>query len=200
MNYQLEMEKIISNLDGEKTLLLHSCCAPCSSYVLRLLSDYFKITVFYYNPNIYPEEEYLKRKEEQKRFIESANFKNEISFIESDYDVDTFNSICKGLEDCKEGGNRCFNCYLLRMEKTCKIAKVKGYDYFCTTLSVSPHKNAQKINELGNLLEEKYGVKYLYSDFKKKNGYLESIMLAKEYNLYRQDYCGCKYSRRTIVK
>ncbi len=193
-NYQKIMENILKDIDGE-TLLLHSCCAPCSSYVIEALSNYFKITVFYYNPNISPIEEYKKRVEEQKRFLSQINTKYKVDFIESDYDHENFISLTKGLEQEKEGGNRCVKCYKMRLEKTASIALEKGYDYFCTTLSVSPYKNANKLNEIGKYLEEKYKVKYLYSDFKKKNGYKRSIELSKQYNLYRQDYCGCKFSK-----
>lgn len=195
-NYQLYTDKIINNLDGKvPTLLLHSCCGPCSTYVLKYLSSYFKITVLYYNPNIHPTNEYLKRKEEQLRFIKEFKSINKISFLDSDYNPELFFEISKGLEKEKEGGIRCSKCYLLRMEKTAKIAKEKSFNYFGTTLTVSPYKNAEKINHIGKYLEDKYKVKFLYSDFKKRNGYKESIALSKEYNLYRQDYCGCIYSK-----
>ena len=196
-NYQKIMEKMLKNIDGE-TLLLHSCCAPCSSYVIGLLSDYFKITVFYYNPNISPYEEYQKRVEEQIRFINELDTKYKVDFIEGDYEHEEFLRVVEGLENELEGGKRCFKCYYQRLEKTAKTAKENNYDYFCTTLSVSPYKNAQKLNEIGKLLEEQYGIKYLYSDFKKNDGYKKSIELSKEYNLYRQDYCGCKYSKNTV--
>lgn len=198
MNYQKELEKILKN-NIEKsllpTLLLHSCCGPCSSYVLEYLSNYFKITIIYYNPNIYPEEEYLKRKKEQQELIKKLPVKYPVSFIESTYDSKEFFSISKGLENLKEGEERCFKCYNLRMEQTAKKAKEYNFDYFTTTLSVSPYKNSKVLNEIGKKLEEKYQVKYLYSDFKKKNGYKRSIELSKIYNLYRQDYCGCVYSK-----
>lgn len=198
-NYHKIMENIIKNINGE-TLLLHSCCAPCSSYVIELLSNYFKITVFYYNPNISPIYEYNKRVEEQKRFISKLNTKYKVDFIESDYDHENFLKLTTGLEDVNEGGIRCFKCYNQRLEKTAKFAKENNYDYFGTTLSVSPYKNAEKLNEIGKILEEKYNVKYLYSDFKKNNGYKRSIELSKEYNLYRQDYCGCLFSKKTVEK
>ena len=196
-NYQKIMEEMLKNIDGE-TLLLHSCCAPCSSYVIGLLSDYFKITVFYYNPNISPYEEYKKRVEEQIRFINELDTKYKVNFIEGDYEHEEFLRVVEGLENEVEGGKRCFKCYHQRLEKTAKVAKENNYDYFCTTLSVSPYKNAQKLNEIGKLLEEQYGIKYLYSDFKKNDGYKKSIELSREYNLYRQDYCGCKYSKNTV--
>lgn len=197
-NYQLEMEKIIKELqdkDKVPTLLLHSCCAPCSSYVLETLSSYFKITVLYYNPNIYPEEEYYKRKEEEKRFIKEFKTKYPVAFLDCDYAKEDFLKMAKGLEAKKEGQERCYKCYMLRMEKTAKTAKLKGFDYFTTTLSISPYKNSSWLNEIGFILEEKYDVKYLPCDFKKKNGYKRSIELASIYNLYRQDYCGCIYSK-----
>ena len=193
MNYQLELEKIINNLDGKKKLLLHSCCAPCSSYVITYLKDYFDITILYYNPNIEPFEEYNKRKEEQIRLCNIFNIK----VLDCDYDNDIFHQTVLGLESCKEGGNRCFKCYKLRLEKTASLAS--GYDYFGTTLTVSPFKNSNKLNEIGLNLEKKYNVKYLVSDFKKKEGYKKSILLSKEYNLYRQDFCGCIYSKRDKI-
>ena len=194
-NYSLELEKIIENLNGTPTLLLHSCCAPCSSYVLNYLSDYFKITVLYYNPNISPIEEYEKRKQEQIRLINEMPFKNEVSILDCDYDNDKFEALARGLEEEKEGGPRCFKCYNLRLEKTALLAKENNFDYFGTTLTVSPYKNSQKLNEIGATLEEKYNIPYLYSDFKKKEGYKKSIEFSKEYKLYRQNYCGCKYSK-----
>ena len=194
-NYSLELEKIIESLNGTPTLLLHSCCAPCSSYVLNYLSDYFKITVLYYNPNISPIEEYEKRKQEQIRLINEMPFKNEVSILDCDYDNDKFEALARGLEEEKEGGPRCFKCYNLRLEKTALLAKENNFDYFGTTLTVSPYKNSQKLNEIGATLEEKYNIPYLYSDFKKKEGYKKSIEFSKEYNLYRQNYCGCKYSK-----
>ena len=199
-NYSLELEKIIENLNGTPTLLLHSCCAPCSSYVLNYLSDYFKITVLYYNPNISPIEEYEKRKQEQIRLINEMPFKNEVSILDCDYDNDKFEALARGLEEEKEGGPRCFKCYNLRLEKTALLAKENNFDYFGTTLTVSPYKNSQKLNEIGATLEEKYNIPYLYSDFKKKEGYKKSIEFSKEYNLYRQNYCGCKYSKSKFIE
>ncbi|MFW2488222.1 epoxyqueuosine reductase QueH [Clostridium chromiireducens] len=197
INYQKELDSLIENLVKEEkvpTLLLHSCCAPCSSYVLEYLSQYFSITIFFYNPNIYPLEEFSRRVAEQKGLISELKVKHEIMFIEGRYDTESFYMISKGLEQEKEGGARCFKCYELRLKEAALIASEKSYDYFTTTLSISPHKNAQKLNEIGKILSEEYGVKYLYSDFKKKEGYKRSIELSKEYNLYRQDYCGCVFS------
>lgn len=203
INYQKELEKVINkNISEDKipTLLLHSCCAPCSSYVLEYLSEYFNITVFYYNPNIYPQDEYYKRVKEQKEFIGKFKVKNPVKFIEGKYDTDRFYNMAKGHEQDKEGTERCFLCYRLRLEETIKIAKENNFDYFTTTLSISPYKNSQKLNEIGIELEKEYGVKYLFSDFKKKNGYKRSIELSKDYNLYRQDYCGCVYSKNEIER
>jgi len=198
-NFQKVLDKTIE--ENEKanrvpTLLLHSCCAPCSSYVLEYLSQYFEITIFYYNPNIGKEEEYKKRVEEQKRLIESLPAKHRISFLEGKYEPEKFYDAVKGYEKCEEGGERCFICYEMRLRESVKIAKEKGFDYFTTTLSISPLKNATKLNEIGHKLSGEYEVEYLYSDFKKKNGYKRSIELSKEYDLYRQDYCGCVYSVR----
>ncbi len=198
INYQKILDELIGKLQKENKipkLLLHSCCAPCSSYVLEYLSKYFRITVLYYNPNISIEEEYLHRIEEQKRLISEMKTINKVDFVQGEYNPNDFFAIAKGLEDAKEGGERCFKCYELRLKETVKIALDNGYDYFTTTLSISPHKNAQKINEIGENLSEEYGVKYLYSDFKKREGYKRSIELSKEYNLYRQNYCGCIYSK-----
>lgn len=198
INYQKILDELIGKLQKENKipkLLLHSCCAPCSSYVLEYLSKYFRITVLYYNPNISIEEEYLHRIEEQKRLISEMKTINKVDFVQGEYNPNDFFAIAKGLEDAKEGGERCFKCYELRLRETVKIALDNGYDYFTTTLSISPHKNAQKINEIGEKLSEEYGVKYLYSDFKKREGYKRSIELSKEYNLYRQNYCGCIYSK-----
>lgn len=198
INYQNKLDDIIKeNLEEKKvpSLLLHSCCAPCSTYVIEYLSNYFNITVFYYNPNIYPEKEYMKRVEEEKEFISRFKTKYKVDFIEGDYVTEKFYSSVKGFENEKEGGERCFKCYELRIKESAIVAKNKGYDYFTTTLSISPYKDAQKLNEIGERLGNEYGVQYLYSDFKKKNGYKRSIELSKEYNLYRQDYCGCIFSQ-----
>lgn len=195
MNYQNELVKIIESLgDTKPKLLLHSCCGPCSSAVLSLLEPYFIITVLYYNPNIEPREEYEKRKREQIRFIKEFNKPN-IDFMERDYDNDNFHEQVRGLELEPEGGARCPVCFKMRMEYTVRLAKKLGYDYFGTTLTVSPHKNSMIINHIGTILSNIYGVKYLYSDFKKNDGYKRSVELSKEYNLYRQDYCGCVYGR-----
>ncbi len=199
MNYQKELDKIIEKLktDGRvPRLLLHSCCAPCSSYVLEYLSEYFEITVFYYNPNIFPPQEYEKRVVEQQQLIEMLPTRHKVSFIEGNYDRERFYSMAKGLEEVKEGGSRCFGCYELRLQETARIAKEGGFDYFTTTLSISPLKNAGKLNEIGIRLGEEYGVPYLVSDFKKKEGYKRSTELSREYGLYRQDYCGCEFSIR----
>ena len=198
INYQKKLNRIIENLkEGEvPTLLIHSCCAPCSSYVLEYLSQYFKITIFYYNPNIYPKEEYLKRVEEQKRLISQLPTKNPVDFIEGGYDDTKFYNAIKGLEHIKEGGERCFACYRLRLEETAKLAKELGFDWFTTTLSISPYKNAPKLNEIATELSEIYQVKNLPADFKKKEGYKRSIQLSAQYNLYRQDYCGCVFSQQ----
>lgn len=200
INYQKELDKIIERITAENTtptLLLHSCCAPCSSYVLSYLAEYFSITVFYYNPNIYPENEYLYRVGEVKRLIEELPVKNKISFVEGKYEPDRFFEMSKGYENEKEGGERCFKCYELRLKEAALIAESGGFDYFTTTLSISPHKNAEKLNEIG----QKCAVgkaRYLPSDFKKKNGFKESIRLSEKYNLYRQNYCGCVFSKRDL--
>ena len=197
INYQLVLEKEIESNKGRTSrLLLHSCCAPCSSYVLEYLSEFFEITVFYYNPNIYPPEEYFKREEEQKRFIEKIPAKNPIHFLAGEFEDEKFYEAVKGMENEPEGGKRCFECYALRLEKTAQEAKESGFDYFTTTLSISPHKNAQELNRIGGEIAEKYGIKYLFSDFKKKGGYKRSCELSEEYGMYRQDYCGCVYSIR----
>jgi len=195
MNYQVEMEKTINNLDYVPTLLLHVCCAPCSSYVLSVLAKYFKIDIVYYNPNINTKEEYDKRLEELKRLINTVKYSNSVSIINCTYNNMDFYNVVKGLESEPEGGKRCYECYKLRLDYTAKTAKELGYDYFTTSLSISPYKNANWLNEIGINLENKYGIKYLVADFKKKNGYKTSIELSKKYNLYRQDYCGCIYSK-----
>ena len=197
MNYQLKLEEILKeNKDKTPKLLLHSCCAPCSSYVLEYLTNYFEITILFYNPNITIEEEYLKRLNEIKKLVETIPHKNKIEVVEGRYNPQEFLDIAKGLEDLKEGGERCFKCYKLRQEESAKYAKENNYDFFTTTLSISPHKNADKLNEIGEELSSIYQVNYLYADFKKKGGYQRSIELSKEYDLYRQDYCGCIYSKR----
>lgn len=221
-NYQKELDQIIEKISaaetGAPTLFLHSCCAPCSSYVLEYLCKYFRIKVFYFNPNITEDAEYRKRVAEQKRLIAAYNERliewvdtdtvndaggqsacaetaYQIEVIEGDYEPSRFFEIAKGLESCPEGGERCFACYELRLRETAKRAKAGQYDYFTTTLSISPLKNAAKLNEIGEKLAAEFGVAWLPSDFKKKDGYKRSIELSKEYDLYRQDYCGCVYSR-----
>lgn len=197
-NYQKELDKIILNLtdnDTRPTLLLHSCCAPCSSYVLEYLSNYFHITIFYYNPNISSIEEYERRVEEQKRLIQELPVKNPISFILGNYEPKRFYEMAKGMGNLPEGGERCVNCYEMRLKETALLAKEDGYDYFTTTLSISPHKNAAKLNEIGEQLANELNISYLCSDFKKKNGYKRSTELSKELKLYRQDYCGCIFSK-----
>ncbi len=197
VNYQLELEKILNNLKGKPRLLLHACCGVCSSYVLEYLSKYFEITVLYYNPNIYPRAEYDKRLLNQKKIIDEMVPQVKLKTVT--YDENEFLDYVNGLEGEPEGGVRCTKCFILRMEKTAVIAKEENYDYFCTTLSVSPYKDSQRLNKIGKYLEEKYDVKYLYSDFKKKNGYKRSNELAREYDIYRQDYCGCRYSIRETL-
>ena len=199
VNYQKELEKLLKQLGEEQrvpSLLIHSCCAPCSSYVLEYLSEYFMITIFYYNPNIYPESEYTKRILEQQKLIRDMKFRYPVSFLAGKYDKEKFYEMAAGMEDLKEGGARCMKCYELRLAETARQAVAGKFDYFTTTLSISPMKNAQKLNEIGVRVGEEYGVKYLVSDFKKKNGYKRSIELSKEYGLYRQDYCGCEFSMR----
>ncbi len=196
INYQAMLEKTISAEEGNPSLLLQSCCAPCSSYVLEYLSRYFKITVFYYNPNIYPPDEFFRRRAEQERFISLFPVQNPIGFIGAEYESERFYDAVKGLENIPEGGERCFACYRLRLEKTAALAKKKGFDYFTTTLSISPHKNAEMLNKIGGELGEKYGVSYLFSDFKKKNGYKRSTELSRLYGIYRQNYCGCVFSMK----
>ncbi len=220
-NYQRELDAILAKLQGntggvgnpETTgfkeavmhtetaahtprLLLHSCCAPCSSYVLEYLADYFEITDFFYNPNITSEEEYRHRADELQRLIERMPLTHPVTFVEGPYDKAVFLEAVKGLENEPEGGERCFACYELRLREAAKLAAAGGYDYFTTTLSISPLKNAEKINEIGERLAAEYGVKHLPSDFKKRGGYQRSIELSREYELYRQNYCGCVFSRR----
>ena len=203
MNYQKELDKQIANIKEQgllPKLLLHSCCAPCSSYVLECLSECFDITIYYYNPNISPKEEFDKRIEEQKRLINSLPVKNKISFISGEYENDKYENMIKGLEEQPEGGSRCHLCYKLRLEETAKLAKKQGFDYFTTTLSISPYKNSKVLNEIGEELGKTYHINYLYADFKKKDGYKRSIELSKIYGLYRQDYCGCIYSKKLKQK
>ena len=199
-NYQRELDSLIEKLQQEgrvPKLFLHSCCAPCASYVLEYLSNYFEITIFYYNPNIYPPEEYHERAAEQKRFIEQYPAKHPISYVEGEYDTKRFYEMARGLEKVPEGGERCFQCYELRLRESAILAKEGGFDYFTTTLSISPHKNAALLNLIGKELSDKYGVPYIFSDFKKKNGYKRSCELSEQFSLYRQNYCGCIYSKNT---
>lgn len=202
-NYQKEMDLLLSEITIKNQLprlLLHSCCAPCSSYVLEYLSQFFHITIYYYNPNISHIEEYQKRISEQQKLIQQLPVKNPIQFLQGEYEPEKFYQLAKGLEKSPEGGERCFKCYELRLEATAKLAKELGFDYFTTTLSISPHKNATKLNEIGELLAKEYDTPYLCADFKKKNGYKRSIELSKEYQLYRQDYCGCIYSKENRIQ
>lgn len=203
INYQLMLDKITAKNEGEDilpSLLLHSCCAPCSSYTIEYLSKYFSVTILYYNPNISDKDEYEKRKAEQIRLINSMPLQSKVSFMDCDYNSSEFFDIARGYEDYCEGGERCFRCYRLRLEKTARLAKENSFDYFCTTLTISPLKSSQKINEIGFELEKEYNVSWLPSDFKKREGYKRSIELSKEYNLYRQNYCGCIYSKKQQEK
>lgn len=198
-NYQKELDRIIeaNQKDGKTpTLLLHACCAPCSSYCLEYLSKYFDITVFFYNPNLYPGEEYDKRANEEKKLISALKTENPVKLIVARFNDKEFYDKVKGLEKCREGGERCRRCFELRLEKTAELAKEKNFDFFTTTLTISPLKNAQVLNEVGEEAGEKYKVPHLPSDFKKKGGYKRSIELSKEFDLYRQNYCGCVFSKR----
>ncbi len=194
-NKKIEELKVIKE---KPSLLIHSCCGPCSSYCLELLEPLFDITILYYNPNITPNDEYLKRLDEQRKIIECLGL--DIKIITKDYDHQDFFKAIKGIDDQSEGGERCFACYAFRLEETCKIANENNYDYFTTTLSISPYKNSSKINEIGLKLQEKYNCNFLYSNFKLNDGYKKSIALSKKYNLYRQDYCGCEYSLKFKMK
>lgn len=205
VNYQKELDKILEGLETDDVprLFLHSCCAPCSSYVLEYLCPYFQITVFYYNPNISASEEYRRRVAEQKRLIDAYNREKKgypISVVEGDYEPEKFFEIARGYEDCPEGGERCFRCFELRLREAAKRAKAGGFDYFATTLTISPLKNARKLNEIGESLSAEYGIPWLPSDFKKKNGYKRSVELSAEYELYRQNYCGCAYSKAQSLR
>lgn len=198
VNYQKKLDELIAKEQkGGRvpTLLLHSCCAPCSSYVLEYLSEYFSITVLYYNPNIAPEKEYKARVEEQRRLISEMPTKYPVSFLAGAYVPEMFYAAVKGLEQCPEGGERCTVCYEMRLREAAETAKTGGFDYFTTTLSISPLKDAERLNSIGKALAEEYGLSYLYSDFKKKNGYKRSTELSAQYRLYRQDYCGCVFSK-----
>lgn len=195
--YQKEQDEIIAHLSGIPRLLLHSCCGPCSSYCIETLAPHFEVTVLWYNPNIHPQEEYYKRLENQKKLISSMDTPNKVHLLELEYDDDAYFDRVKGLEAEPEGGERCRECFIMRMDRAARITKEQSFDWFTTTLTVSPHKNAPLINEIGRQCAEKYGVKFLPSDFKKKNGYKRSIELSKEYDLYRQNYCGCIFSKET---
>jgi len=200
INYQLKLEEIIAKESGNvPKLLLHTCCAPCSSYVIEYLSNYFEITILYYNPNISPFEEYEKRLNEQKRLLKEITTKHPVCLLECKYDHESFENLAKGLENEPERGSRCLKCYHLRLEETVKLAKENNFDYFGTSLSVSPYKSSDILNKIGEELAQCYNIPYLYSDFKKKEGYKRSIELSKIYNLYRQDYCGCKYSKKKDI-
>lgn len=192
INYDIKMQEIIAKFSSKPKLLLHSCCGPCSSASLEKLSNFFDITVIYYNPNIYPKDEFFKRLSEQKKLLKSAF--NDIKLLETDYDEKEFLSAVKGLENEKEGGARCNVCFALRLKKTALLAKELGFDYFGTTLTISPHKNEQTINALGEKIAQEMGINFLYSDLKKHDGYKRSIELSKQYNIYRQEYCGCRFS------
>ncbi|MBP3728000.1 MAG: epoxyqueuosine reductase QueH [Pseudobutyrivibrio sp.] len=197
INYQKELDKLIIKFTEEgqvPSLLLHSCCAPCSSYCIEYLSQFFYVTVFYYNPNIYPDEEYYHRVKEQQRFIKEFPTKYPVKFIEGDYDKSSFYEIAKGLEKEPEKGKRCHRCYDLRLRRTAAVAKEKGFDFFSTTLTISPMKDSQVLNEIGASIGKELGINWLYSDFKKREGYKRSTEISKEYDMYRQDYCGCVYS------
>lgn len=196
MNYNLEMEKQMENIKEGSTLLLHACCAPCSTACLERVANFFKVTIFYYNPNITEKHEYQKRIEEIKKLLTLINPKYKVELLEGDYDPKVFLDMSKGLENEPERGKRCYKCYELRLKETAKIASQLGFNNFATTLTLSPHKNCDWINEIGGNLDKEYESNYLYSDFKKKEGYKRSIELSKKYDLYRQDYCGCIYSKR----
>ena len=196
-NYQKQMDAVVASLpQGERPrLLLQSCCGPCSSYVLEALTPYFRVTVLYYNPNIQPRAEYDLRLENQRKIIAALPTPSAVDILECDYDGEKYDAAVKGLEAEPEGGARCTVCFRLRLEETAKRASELGYDWFCTTLTVSPHKDAERLNQIGSTLGERYGVPFLPSDFKKREGYKRSIQLSKEYELYRQDYCGCLFSK-----
>ncbi len=201
-NYSLITEKVIA--DNVKNnikpkLLLHACCAPCSSYVLEYLNKFFEITLYFYNPNISTADEFDKRAEELKRFVGEFPLENFKNVVIENYDHGEFIDIVKGKENLQEGGERCFDCYKLRLEKSALYAKNNGFDMFTTTLSISPHKRADWLNEIGKQLSAQYGIEYLFSDFKKKNGYKRSCELSNEYNLYRQSFCGCEFSKRDAI-
>ncbi len=203
MNFQLKCDEILEKIEDRRdkpSLLLHACCAPCSSYVLEYLNKYFNITILYYNPNIYPEEEYQRRLGELKKFLMECSFTNNVSLVETTYQKEEYYDAVDGLETLGERSVRCYHCYEFRMKKACQYAKENHFDYFTTTLSISPYKNSEWVNDIGSKLERQYSIPYLYADFKKKNGYKRSLELSKEYGLYRQDYCGCEFSRKEREK
>lgn len=198
-NYQIEMEKVIKQAERDNeapSLFLHSCCAPCTSYVLEYLSKFFRITVFYYNPNIFPPEEYEERLGEIERLVREMPAEYPVEFVAGDYRPEEFFQAVKGHEEDKEGGERCGLCFRMRLFEAARLAKEGGYDWFTTSLTISPLKNAERLNRIGEEAAKEYGVKFLNSDFKKKNGYRRSVELSQEYHLYRQNYCGCVYSQR----
>ena len=200
VDYQKELLELIKTLGDRPKVLLHSCCGPCSTQVISFLIPYFDITVLYYNPNIEPKEEYEKRKAEQIKFINNFKSDYKVNFMDCDYDNEAFVKMAVGLENEPEGGNRCHECYHLRLDKTATLALQNNVDYFGTTLTVSPYKNSQVLNTIGYEISKEKGIKFLPGDFKKANGYLKSIELSKEYNLYRQDYCGCHFSNWHLDK
>lgn len=198
-NYYMLMEKQLeeySRLDEKRKLLLHCCCAPCSSHCLEVLHKYFDITAYFYNPNITDYNEYIKRYHELNRFVNSVYTDKTVDTFLEEHDSQKFLDMAKGMEHLPERGARCYECYKLRLNRSARYAKENGFDVFTTTLSISPHKNASWLNEIGEEMSNKYGITYLYSDFKKKNGYKRSIELSEQYGLYRQNFCGCEYSRR----
>ena len=197
MNYNNEMYKQMESIEEGTKLLLHACCAPCSSAVLEKLADFFEITIYYYNPNISDKKEYRKRVNELRRFISEFNTKYDVKLLEGEYEPEKYDEIVKGMEDLPEKSKRCYYCYEMRIKDTARVAEKLNYPYFTTTLSLSPHKNANWINKIGKEQEKEFETTFLYSDFKKEEGYKRSIELSKEYNLYRQDYCGCIYSKRS---
>ncbi len=197
MNYEKIMNEQINDDSYGKTLLLHACCAPCSTTVLDIVANHFKVTIFYYNPNITDKEEYDIRLNELEKILKKSNYKFKVNLIKANYNSNEFYNEVKGYETHNEGGKRCYLCYKLRLENTVKYAKDNNYDYFSTVLSISPRKNSKWINEIGEILNNEYNVKFLYADFKKSNGYINSIAKSRELNLYRQTYCGCEFSKRT---
>ncbi len=202
VNYQRELDRKLAELSGREeppSLLLHCCCAPCSSYVLEYLTEYFRITAFFFNPNISERAEYQKRADELKRLLTEQPHRYPVTFLNGEYEPKRFYEIAKGFEDCPEGGERCFRCYRLRLAEAADTAKKDNFDYFTTTLSISPLKNADKLNEIGGEEAARVGIPYLFSDFKKREGYKRSIVLSQQYGLYRQNYCGCVYSRKTTA-